>query len=492
MDLSPLTILLLIPVLGIAVIAFSPWNPKAVAVFAAGSNLVWSLLLYAGFDPDFQGFQFVQDSPWITFAGLPAIRYHVGLDGINLPLVLLTAIVTMAAVAIAPSRIERGREFFSYLLLVSLGALGAFVSLDLFFFYVFHEIALVPTFLLIGIWGRQNRQLASLQLTLYLAAGSLVLLAGILGLLFLFPGPVRTFDIPELERLFRQHAPGLEAQRWVYLLLLVGFGTLVSLVPFHSWAPLGYATAPPAAAMLHAGVLKKFGLYGLLRVALPLLPEGVQAWKPLWLILLLGNIIYVGLVTLAQRELGLMLGFSSVMHMGYVFLGLASWNELGVSGAVLLMVAHGLSSALLFALAGEIGSRTGVLSFSELGGLAAQAPFLTVAFLFGSFASIGLPGLANFAGEVLIFFGSWKAFPWVTTLALWGVVLSAIYQLRAVRQIFFGPLPERLQRVGDLGLWRQRAPYMLLLVSLVIVGVVPGSLLRVIEPAVRGLLALSL
>src|SRR5207247_8956453 len=199
-----------------------------------------------------------------------------------------------------------------------------------------------------------------------------------------------------------------DAQRHLYLLLLIGFGILVSLFPFHTWAPEAYASAPAPAAMLHAGVLKKVGVYGLWRLAIPLLPEGARHWTTLLVVLLLGNIIYVGLVTIAQKRLDWMLGYSSVMHMGYIFLGIASATILATTGAVVLIFAHGLSIALLFAIAGELRQRTGTLVFDELGGLGRVMPFAGLAFGFGVFAAVGLPGLANFAGAIMILFGSFK------------------------------------------------------------------------------------
>ncbi len=250
-----------------------------------------------------------------------------------------------------------------------------------------------------------------------------------------------------------------DAQRHVYLLLLIGFGILISLFPFHTWAPEAYAAAPPPAAMLHAGVLKKFGLYGFLRLAIPMLPEGAHHWTTLLVVLLLGNIIYVGLVTIAQKRLDRMLGYSSVMHMGYIFLGIASFAVLGVTGAVVLIFAHGLSIALLFAIAGELRQRTNTLAFNELGGIAKVMPFAGLAFGLGVFAAIGLPGLANFAAEVMIFFGAFRngweigrfhIFQIATVLALWGVVISTVYMLRAYRKMFMGAISERWKNLADL------------------------------------------
>ena len=276
-------------------------------------------------------------------------------------------------------------------------------------------------------------------------------------------------------------------------MLLIGFGILISLFPFHTWAPEAYASAPAPAAMLHAGILKKFGLYGLLRLAIPLLPEGARHWTNLLVVLLLGNIIYVGLVTIAQKRLDWMLGYSSVMHMGYIFLGIASASILGATGAVVLMFAHGLSIALLFALAGELRKRTGTLVFDELGGLAKMMPFAGLAFGLGAFAAIGLPGFANFAGEIMIFFGAFKngweigrfhIFQIATVLALWGVVISTVYMLRAYRKTFMGALNERWNGLVDLrpGL---RVPVALLVGALLCYGFFPQSFVRLVTPAFR-------
>src|SRR6185503_284620 len=259
------------------------------------------------------------------------------------------------------------------------------------------------------------------------------------------PEKSRTFDMVKLAAA-RNLIPAA-AQVRPYLLLLLGFGILISLFPFHSWAPSAYASAPTPAAMLHAGVLKKFGLYGLIRIAVPLLPEGAQHWANLLLVLLVGNIIYIGLVTIAQRRLDLMLGYSSVMHMGYIFLGIAALNVIGVSGAAVLMFAHGLSIAALFAMAGLLRDRSASLAFENFGGLGKTAPFLGAAFGCAAFASIGLPGFANFASEIMVFFGAFKPavdgalvgnFRIATVFALWGVVISAVYMLRAYKAIFMG------------------------------------------------------
>jgi NADH-quinone oxidoreductase subunit M len=282
----------------------------------------------------------------------------------------------------------------------------------------------------------------------------------------------------------------LEPGAAVYLLLLFGFGILIALFPFHTWAPEAYASAPAPAAMLHAGVLKKFGLYGLLRLAVPIFPAEIQQFSHLLLVLLLGNILYVGFVTIAQKRLDLMLGYSSVMHMGYAFLGFVALNQLGLGGMSLMLFAHGLTIAALFALCGEISRRTGTLEFSELGGLAGLAPKLGILFGFAAMASVGLPGFSTFASEIMIFFGAFArgaagSFSWfqtATALALWGVVISAVYMLRAYRRVFWGT---RGSAVSDdtvdisSGV---RWAVILLVALLLVTGFRPGILLHYLNP----------
>ncbi len=424
------------------------------------------------------------------------LKYYVAADGLSLVMLLLTGMVTVAAVWVTPPIQRRENLFYACLLFITAGAAGAFASQDLFFFYAFHELALIPTFLLIAIWGSGERQAAAWKITIYLALGSFVLLIGLVDLLHAIPAGQRTFDMVELQKLAGSNAIPASAQARPFLFLLIGFGTLVSLFPFHSWAPSAYASAPAPAAMLHAGVLKKFGLYGLLRLAVPLLPEGAKAWSNLLLVLLVANILYIGLVTIAQRKLDLMLGYSSVMHMGYIFLGIAAFNLIGLSGASLLMFAHGLSIAALFAIAGMIRERSTSLSFDTLGGLARPMPFLGLAFGMAAFASIGLPGFGNFASEIMVFFGAFKngtatlqfsPFQMATVGALWGVVISAVYMLRAYRAVFFGEPDKAAAGWTDPG-QTVRGALILLLVGLLLAGFAPNYFLSYLKPTLEALL----
>src|SRR2546428_9172697 len=468
----------------VGALAGRPALAASVLTFAA------ALFLLASFgygQPDFQHVTSFTISPeW-------RLSFTTGIDGLTLIMVLLAAIVTPAAVWFAGPIDKYENAFYACLLFISGGAMRAFASLDLFFFYAFHELALIPAFLLIGMWGTGNRVAAAWKITIYLAIGSFVLLLGLILLYQSVPAPLRSFDIRALTVAASLGQIPADAQHHIYLLLLIGFGILVSLFPFHTWAPEAYASAPAPAAMLHAGVLKKFGLYGLLRLAIPLLPEGARHWTTLLVVLLLGNIIYVGLVTIAQKRLDWLLGYSSVMHMGYIFLGIASANILGTSGAAILMFAHGLAIALLFGIAGEIRKRTGTLRFDDLGGLAKVMPFAGLAFGFAAFAAVGLPGFANFAAEIMIFFGAFQndwemvrfhIFQVATALGLWGVVISAIYLLRAYRKIFMGTIAERWNNLVDLRP-SLRVPVALLIGALLWYGFFPQSFVRVITPAFK-------
>src|SRR5438270_3411631 len=484
-----LLFLVLCPIVA-AILILAGTPARLTALIAAAANLFVTLLVFMRFDRVAGGFQFI--TSFLVSADW-RIHFAFGVDGLSLLMLLLATIVTAAAVWFTGKIDNYERAFYACLLFISGGAIGAFASIDLLFFYAFHELALIPTFLLIGIWGTGNRSVAAWKITIYLTLGSFILLIGLILLYQSLPATARTFDIRELQTAIAAHPLAAPAQRHIYLLLLIGFGVLISLFPFHSWAPEAYASAPAPAAMLHAGVLKKFGLYGLLRLAIPLLPDGAHYWMYLLVILLVGNIIYIGLVTIAQKRLDWMLGYSSVMHMGYIFLGIASANILGTTGAAALIFAHGLSIALLFAVAGQIRNRTGTLLFDDLGGLAKVMPFAGLAFGFAAFAAIGLPGFANFAAEIMIFFGAFQngwdmqrfhIFQVATTLALWGVVISAVYMLRAYRNTFMRAMAERWNNIVDLRP-ALRVPIALLIGVLLWYGFFPNTFVRIITPAFR-------
>jgi NADH-quinone oxidoreductase subunit M len=497
--MTTLTLIFLLPLLAAIALAFVPRNfaviMRAVAVGVTFVTMLLAVLMFWKFNgagADEFGYKFVSTIPGLGAESL-GIACKLGVDGLNVGLVLMGAIVAFAAACCSFEIKEREKEFYILLLVMTGGILGAFASLDLFFFYFCHELALVPTFIMIGVWGRGERKnYATFQITLYLSVGALLALVGLIAL-YLQSG-ANTFDIPTLIRHIHdeQHPLSAKSQRFIFPLLLFGFGILVSLWPFHTWAPLGYGAAPSPTAMLHAGVLKKFGLYGLIRVALPLMPEAAQSWMPVLAWLCLGNILYVGWVAMRQRDLNLLVGNSSVAHMGFVFLGIASLNLIGVTGAVVIMIAHGFLAALTFGLSGYIYQQTGTLEMSQLGGLAKKLRFVGVALTMAALAGCGLPGFLNFVGEVAVFFGAWKVYPLVTGLALWGgLIIGAVYWLRALRTSLHGPLPERWTKVADAPhLWR-KLPYALLLASLLVFGFFPRLLADKIKPVTEQIVKLA-
>ena len=478
-------LIVLIPIIAALAIGLGAEGRKT-ALGAAGANLILGIIVVSelmrrgGEELIFETSRVILENPKLTLG--------FAVDGMSGVLLLLTVVVTFCAVYVSPEKAPDGRVKLFHIspLLISAGALGAFCSTDLFFLFAFHELALIPTFLMIGIYGHGREKLAvAWKITIYLGVGSLVLLGGLIALYSnLTSAESATFNIAELTANAENVNLDQEVQKWIFLPLFLGFGILVSLFPFHSWAAPAYAAAPTSVSMLHAGVLKKFGLYGILRVAMPMLPKGFEAWESLVLILLLGNIIYVGLVTISQKYLDRMLGNSSVMHMGYAFLGIACVNHIGWNGAVLMMFAHGISIALLFALCGSLRERLNTLELSEIGGLASKVPFLAVSFGFAAFASIGLPGFANFASEVTILFGAFTGagelgnLQKAAILALWGVVISAVYMLRAYRNVFQGDSTQGLTLVRRDSL--NKIPIILMIVVLLLTGFFPNLILSML------------
>lgn len=420
------------------------------------------------------------------------ITLALGLNGISMPLYVMAGIVGLAAGLYAiQSGAERLKVYLMLLLVMQGGLMGVFASIDIFFFYFFHELALIPTFIMVGIWGGRDRSYAAMKMTIYLTAGAMLSLIGLIAI-YLKSG-AETFDMITLRTELMMHPMEFVTQKYIFGILMVGFGTLVSLWPLHTWAPLGYGAAPSSAAMLHAGVLKKFGLYGLIQIALPLVPAGAAHWAmPLAVLGVVGNVLIIGFITIAQRDLKQMIGYSSVMHMGYAFLGIACLSTLGAGGVVLMMVAHGLSVALLFLLSTCVYHRTHTFDMADMGGLAQKTPVLAAFFVTATMASIGLPGLANFWGELAIFVAAWDFSPTLTALSVAGVVISAIYGLRSAARVFFGPTSEQFNGViaahppADLR-WSEKIPALILIIALLFIGFWPKSLSTPLDSALRAL-----
>lgn len=418
------------------------------------------------------------------------ISLKLGLNGISMPLFALAGIVGLAAGLYAiQSGAERLKIYLMLLLTMQGGLMGVFASIDVFYFYFFHELALIPTFIMVGIWGGRDRNYAAMKMTIYLTLGAMLSLIGLIAI-YVKSG-ANSFDLITLRQALAAQPLEVSLQKYLFGLLMFGFGILVSIWPLHTWAPLGYGAAPSSAAMLHAGVLKKFGLYGLIQIALPLLPAGAGHWvTTLAILAAFGNVLIVGLITMAQRDLKQMVGYSSVMHMGYAFLGIACLTSMGAGGVVILMVAHGLSVALLFLLSTCVHHRTQTFDMDQMGGLAQKAPVLAALFVAATMAGIGLPGFANFWGELTIFVALWQFSTLYTVIAVAGIIISAIYGLRAAARVFFGSPTEEFTKVSaehpptDLR-WGEKLPALILLAALLFIGFWPKSISEPVDGALH-------
>jgi len=441
----------------LVIMAFGRTRPLLVrwsAAIAAGVSSIGAAWICAAYDKGMAGFQFGERLALVPSLG---ITYELGVDGISIIMVLLTAIIIFAGVFASWTVKTRGQEFYALLLLLVTGVFGVFVSLDMFVFFLFYEIAVLPMYLLIGIWGSTMeipgrgplgwsyarvrvglKEYGAMKLTLYLLAGSAFILVGLFMVWVesarVLPHP--TFDLLQLMQL--QYADG--PARTMFLLFYVGFGVLAGIWPLHTWSPDGHAAAPAAGSMMHAGVLMKLGAYGVLRVAFGLFPEAGRELA--WLVgtVAVINIVYGAMAAGWQRDIKYLIAYSSVSHMGIVMLGMATLTEPGVAGAVFQMVSHGIMTALLFTLVNLVYHKTHTRDMFAMGGLAQTMPGLATFFVIAGLTSLGLPGLSGFVAEFLVFLGAWtSAHPWWLFPALGGALITAVYVLRSVKLIFLGP-----------------------------------------------------
>lgn len=376
-------------------------------------------------------FQTIVRLPWISGLGF---EYHLAVDGISLAMCLVTALTAVSAVLFSWDVEERPNEFFFWLLLVVGGSYGVFLSADLFLLFVFYELVIVPKYFLIAIWGSTNKEYGAMKLTLYSFLGGALALIGVIAL-YVGAG-ARTLDLQQLAQV--QFPP--QFQSWVFPVLFLGFAVLAGIWPLHTWAPTGHVAAPTAGSMLLAGIVMKLGAYAALRVAMNLLPQGFAAWRNWIAVLAVIGIVYAAAVALRQRDLKFVIGYSSVSHMGFVLLGFATANALGLGGAVLQMFSHGVIAALLFAVAGRmIYRRTHTRELDALSGmnLRRALPFAAFSFVIASAASMGIPGFSGFAAEITVLLGTWKSYPIAVLITGAGMVLVAAFTLRALKQTFF-------------------------------------------------------
>lgn len=476
-----------IPILAALGVLFVPKENdkvlKTIGFIGTGIPFLLTLYVFMSFDVARGGFQFVQSVDWLPALG---ISYKVGVDGINLTLCLLHALVSFAGTFMA-NRTQTRLKDYTFYYLVLIGALyGIFTSLDLFFMYLFYELTLIPLYPMIGIWGSKNKEYGAMKLTIFITAGAVLALVGLI-MLYVQLG-IQSFDLIEITNVLNRTPLETSFQTVVAPIILVGFGIMASIWPLHSWSPVGYAVAPTSVSMLHAGVLKKMGPYLILRVAVGMLPEGTMHWAPVLATLAGIGIIYAGYAAIKQTDLKYMVGFSSVSHMGYVLLAIAAMNEVSLSAAVLLMFSHGVMAACVFATIGFIYEQAHTRGIRDFGGLGKKVPFLATVFVMASMASLGLPGFANFVAELLVFISAWQQYPIIVAFAVFGILITALYLLRAVQHVCFGPENPRWKNLSDALSWNERFPYILLLGALLLFGCWPQGLLRIIQPAVGALL----
>ncbi len=482
-----LTLLIIIPVITVIAIMFSKDLKQARVVSAIGMGIQLGVAIFLMFSylaarkaGDTTEMLFFQDVMWFKSLN---IHYTIGVDGIAVAMILLTGIVMFAGIFASWNMEFLSREFFISLILLGTGVFGFFISLDLFTMFLFYEVAVIPMYLLIGIWGSGPKEYSAMKLTLMLMGASAFLLVGILGIYFNSApqGGALTFNIIEIAKV---QIP-VAAQRLFFPLTFVGFGVLGALFPFHTWSPDGHASAPTAVSMLHAGVLMKLGGYGCFRVAMYLMPEAANEMAWIFIILTSVSVVYGAFGAIVQKDLKYINAYSSVSHCGLVIFALLMMNKTSMDGAILQMISHGLMTALFFALIGMIYGRTHTRNINEMGGLMRVMPFLAVCYVIAGLASLGLPGLSGFVAEMTVFVGSFQHADTfhrvVTIIACSSIVITAVYILRVVGKILLGPIiDEHHQHLTD-ATWTEKISTVTLILAIAAIGIAPLWLSNIIS-----------
>lgn len=491
-----LSVITFLPLLGMFVVALIPSRyPRAIKYLSLIISLIvflLSLYVYIKFDGENTSLQFVEHFVWIRGFN---IEYFMGVDGLNISLVLLTALISLIA-CIASLGIEKKvKGYFAMFLLLMTGMMGTFVALDLFLFYIFWEVMLLPMYFLIGIWGGPRKEYAAIKFFLYTLFGSVLMLVGIIALYYssepttLVDGTpaAHTFNIMKLttENDFSTRPPifGISFVKFVFVLFFIGFAIKIPMFPFHTWLPDAHVEAPTPISVILAGILLKMGIYGILRINYQILPEATQWAAPVVAIFGVINIVYAAFVCMAQEDLKKLIAYSSVSHMGFSLLAMSSFSEPGISGAVLQLFTHGVISPMLFLIAGVIYDRAHHREINKFGGLAHIMPeysaFTGLAFM----ASLGLPGLAGFIAEVLCFIGAFSAFKLMTVIAATSVIITAAYYLWTMQRVFLGPVNPRYEGYPDLNMRERFTLYPLGLI-IILLGVYPMLILDKINPTI--------
>jgi len=481
-----LSAIIFLPVIGAIIIALLPGaNSRRIKLTAAlftAVSFALSLALFCMFDRSIDGPQFVEQFSWIPAFN---VQYFLGVDGLSLPLVLLTTFIGFLAVLISWKVDLRIKEYFAWLLLLEMGILGVFCSLDLILFFIFWEVELIPMYMLISIWGTGRKEYSAIKFVLYTLFGSAFMLAGIL-LLYLQAG---TFDMIVLAGMGLDSILSSMMAGGIFFLIIVAYAIKLPIVPFHTWLPDAHTDAPTAVSVVLAGVLLKMGGYGMIRVSVSIFPETAERYAPLFVVIAVISVIYGAALTLRQTDLKKLIAYSSVSHMGFVLLGIFALSEVSMTGAVLQMVSHGVITGLLFAMVGLVYYKTHERSIPRLGGLVRQMPVIAVVFSIAGFAALGLPGTSGFAAEAITFVGSYgstmvSGIQTYTILAITGVVFGAGYILWMLRRVFFGPPWDEYNGVPDAD--RLEKVYIFAFVAVImLIGLYPVIFTNVIKMGIQ-------